>query len=1738
MSKKGNGTRTYNISVVGLSGLDRDQSLYGVGKSCLCNRFVRPLADDFIPEHTSVFSSSDFGGRVINGDQYLFWGTTTKTTEDGSEFSFNVIEQTELIDDASLMPLSRGGQLVPYPKRATASKLSSAEKLMYISRDQVALQNDYEQVLFPSGKVNIDGFLVLYDVEATNAKRLEDTQEKVLSAVITYVQKSKRPFVIVASKCDDTQLSLLQEVYRFAQTKKLNVPIVETSTYQNVNVDLAFVVLAQLIEKGKVRSRLVPYNDAHKAQQEIVDRALHDYQALINRTVTDFRCLWKNLKKVLELEKEFTVYKELNGSDACKRVFSKHIRKLRREFELRKLDLYLQNLPQALDELLPTLTSIDLCQNSWTNCKAMFRNSKDFSKWMIVLPDETSWNESDHLISDDSRIPFDVLSLPESNTVFQHHVDKLKAAEKRARMKNEFRKLLELTPQIRPGSLWHETEVLLRNEESYKYLDNTDKLQIFDNFLRDIAEQAKLDFQELLFESAGIFSKFEPNSTPSEDDMEALYATLSLDERYRRLDKLESIRKIRVLNHIALLHSPTRCLCGPDKCRDRLMQEIVATTAYRPEYSGSDETLDSEDNQLTICLLGSDELAQELDKEIQSQCSYGDGLEFVLDGRMYELDLRVVDGDVDLPQYALTTTDVAPNGYFFVYSSPDSLEYVHEILDEMYCKSRYNSVDDSTMVQPSASITIILAKNPDMEDMVPQLRRRGADLAERYGASFVDIPLARYARDKIIHDTQIVDAMRNLVEDMKQQARKLSSCDDIGDAEPDLRIMLCAMCGDPYPVELIFGPLLHHQSCWRSPTSPDTIILETFVGFEKRRVQITLTSYHRAYSLNYQMFHGYILVYSAIRKASLETLSAFASSIAHVPIQVLAMTGSASGASVVFHSNDVPVSLLAEGVNLASKLCAKFQTTSPRLQNQGGLFASFFNRVWNKKGESESAYAKFITEQQKRYERKQDFKRRSRHDPLPEIPNKPVKRSESHRPRSVSEHLAVSPRTKHRLSTGNLDDASPYAEFTGKQLREGEHLTSTPNALFTNHNQKDANGPKTPLNITDEWEKRELGGVLSDEERNEGLYARIDKTKKKMNQRSGSAGGGDVNAMNESEVNLIENSLYANKNLAPAVLISGDSRGHTPPPLPHRMYNLDEDFGYMPNDSGVDTLQSNDPGYSTIPSELDQRYRERVYEEARTQPNGTPKVFSFEDHEDPYALRVRDKIKMFDEKQQQEVWVRRTKTREHRNSVPDLVYRQNRKAPLAQQEDDEDPAYAHVQDDSTSNMAQAASLHPTKNNKKANMMVRKKNSLRSAHSAEELSTLERITRRGTERITRRDVFGFRRPRFNHSKQDGNNSDGGTGDEDSLSRKEDRNRSKLGPFRRPRSKRGLSPGRFRNSTPAATPEPSLKSKAKSKKNKSRTLPMTVDSNEESSDTSSLENKKKNLNKYPVKNNADRLLVPPRNDLNDTEEETEEDVGSPSSSLTRNKNDSLSKKQLREAAKQKKREEKILLETERRLKKLEKEKRKRSMSREKKKKAKTAPGAYFGRSLQELCDQGKLVPLFVEKCIDFVEAEGMQIEGIYRKSGKIEDIRTIQNSFDEKRDADFSALEMNVHAVTGALKKFLKLLPEPLIPNNLQNNILDATVIMDADERLAVLRGLVMQLPKVNFAVLKYLMCHLNRVTEYSKENLMESRNLATVIFPTILRTEFESLQTMARTMNYGLFIQTCIEKCEYMFDEES
>jgi len=192
-------------------------------------------------------------------------------------------------------------------------------------------------------------------------------------------------------------------------------------------------------------------------------------------------------------------------------------------------------------------------------------------------------------------------------------------------------------------------------------------------------------------------------------------------------------------------------------------------------------------------------------------------------------------------------------------------------------------------------------------------------------------------------------------------------------------------------------------------------------------------------------------------------------------------------------------------------------------------------------------------------------------------------------------------------------------------------------------------------------------------------------------------------------------------------------------------------------------------------------------------------------------------------------------------------------------------------------------------------------------------------------------------------------------------------------------------------------------------------------------------------------------------------------------------------------------------------------------------------YFGKHLDEICQENKLCPLFVEKIIKHVEDHGMQSEGIYRQSGNKNVIEAIMQKFEANESIQLHELGVSVHAITGALKQFLNLLPEPLIPFEFGAKINKIMVIMDAVERLNQLKELVQQLPPHNLETFKILTCHLHRVTEFKSVNKMDVRNLQTVLYPTLMRATFDSLINISQNMNMGLFIQTCIEQAGQIFE---
>lgn len=104
---------------------------------------------------------------------------------------------------------------------------------------------------------------------------------------------------------------------------------------------------------------------------------------------------------------------------------------------------------------------------------------------------------------------------------------------------------------------------------------------------------------------------------------------------------------------------------------------------------------------------------------------------------------------------------------------------------------------------------------------------------------------------------------------------------------------------------------------------------------------------------------------------------------------------------------------------------------------------------------------------------------------------------------------------------------------------------------------------------------------------------------------------------------------------------------------------------------------------------------------------------------------------------------------------------------------------------------------------------------------------------------------------------------------------------------------------------------------------------------------------------------------------------------------------------------------------------------------------APTTLFGSDLVERADyERRQIPSVVTRCIEEVELRGMDIEGIYRKTGGNSQVKMIQEGFDKTEDYDISDPSIDITAVTSVLKQYFRKLPIPLLTFEVYDRILES------------------------------------------------------------------------------------------------
>uniref|UniRef100_A0A8C7XAG4 Rho-GAP domain-containing protein n=1 Tax=Oryzias sinensis TaxID=183150 RepID=A0A8C7XAG4_9TELE len=103
----------------------------------------------------------------------------------------------------------------------------------------------------------------------------------------------------------------------------------------------------------------------------------------------------------------------------------------------------------------------------------------------------------------------------------------------------------------------------------------------------------------------------------------------------------------------------------------------------------------------------------------------------------------------------------------------------------------------------------------------------------------------------------------------------------------------------------------------------------------------------------------------------------------------------------------------------------------------------------------------------------------------------------------------------------------------------------------------------------------------------------------------------------------------------------------------------------------------------------------------------------------------------------------------------------------------------------------------------------------------------------------------------------------------------------------------------------------------------------------------------------------------------------------------------------------------------------------------------PNQVFGVPLSQLRQRspdGDPVPMVMKDTINFLSEQGVEIEGIFRRSANVTLVKEVQAKYNSGEPVNFRDME-DVHLAAVILKTFLRELPEPLLTFQLYNDIVN-------------------------------------------------------------------------------------------------
>ncbi|XP_029309598.1 rho GTPase-activating protein 29-like isoform X2 [Cottoperca gobio] len=202
----------------------------------------------------------------------------------------------------------------------------------------------------------------------------------------------------------------------------------------------------------------------------------------------------------------------------------------------------------------------------------------------------------------------------------------------------------------------------------------------------------------------------------------------------------------------------------------------------------------------------------------------------------------------------------------------------------------------------------------------------------------------------------------------------------------------------------------------------------------------------------------------------------------------------------------------------------------------------------------------------------------------------------------------------------------------------------------------------------------------------------------------------------------------------------------------------------------------------------------------------------------------------------------------------------------------------------------------------------------------------------------------------------------------------------------------------------------------------------------------------------------------------------------------------------------------------------------------------------------------VPFIIKKCTSEIESRALNIKGIYRVNGAKSRVEKLCQAFENGKDL-VELSDLSPHDISNVLKLYLRQLPEPLILYRYYNDIIglakecQRVIVEEADKPqssgekggasiqlnrvIFKIRDLLRQLPTANYRTLRFLIAHLNRVTEQAEENKMTASNLGIIYGPTLVKPRQSdaevSLSSLVDYPYQALMVELLVRHFQTVFD---